>query len=145
MIEYKEKQDIFDSKTDAIVNTVNCVGVMGAGIAKEFKIRYDEMYKDYRKKCENNKIKVGKLAVFRTLDRLIINFPTKKHWKNNSKLEWIEAGLKYFVDHYKKWSISSVAFPQLGTNHGKLNWDDVQPIMERYLKPLDITIEIYLR
>ena len=105
MIEYKENKDIFESKTDAIVNTVNCVGVMGAGLAKEFKKHYPEMYKEYRKKCEKNEIEVGKLHIFKTLDRLIINFPTKKHWKNNSKLEWIEAGLKNFVKNYKKWNV----------------------------------------
>lgn len=145
MIEYKSNQDIFKSKLDAIVNTVNCIGVMGAGLAKEFKKRYPEMYREYRKKCENKKLKIGKLHVFRPIDRLIINFPTKIHWKDNSKLEWIEAGLKYFITNYKKWNIKSVAFPQLGTSHGKLNWNDVKPIMEKYLKILDINVEIYVR
>ena len=145
MIEYKSNQDIFQSKADAIVNTVNCIGVMGAGLAKEFKKRYPEMYREYRKKYENNELKIGKLHVFRTIDKLIINFPTKIHWKDNSKLEWIEAGLKYFITNYKKWNITSVAFPQLGTSHGKLNWNDVKPIMEKYLNLLDINVEIYVR
>ncbi len=143
-IEYKFNQDIFQSKTYAIVNTVNCVGVMGAGLAKEFKKRYPEMYKEYRKKCENNEIEIGKLHIFRTLDRLIINFPTKKHWKNNSNLEWIEAGLKNFVKNYKKWNIPSAAFPQLGTSHGKLDWNDVRFVMEKYLDSIDINVEIYV-
>lgn len=145
MVTYKKNQNIFKSKTDAIVNTVNCVGVMGAGLAKEFRKRYPEMFKDYRKKCEDNKIEIGKLSVFKTLDRLIINFPTKKHWKNNSRLEWIEAGLKYFVKNYKKWNITSVAFPQLGTSHGKLDWNDVRALMENYLNSLDINVEIFIK
>lgn len=145
LIKYKIGKDIFKSKTDAIVNTVNCVGVMGAGLAKEFKKRFPEMYKDYRKICKDGKLKIGKFHTFRTIDRLIINFPTKKHWKNNSKLEWIEAGLEHFVKSYKNWDISSVAFPQLGTNHGKLNWSDVKTIMEDYLNSLDIEVEIYIR
>ena len=145
MIEYKLNQDIFKSKVDAIVNTVNCVGVMGAGLAKEFKERYPKMYREYRKKCENNKLKIGKLFVFRTINRLIINFPTKIHWKNSSKLEWIEAGLKYFVKNYKKWNIASVAFPQLGTSHGKLDWNNVRPLMENYLNSLDIDVEIFIK
>ena len=144
MIEYKIGADIFKSKTDARVNTVNCMGVMGKGIAKEYKKRYPEMYKDYRKKCETGLLKIGKLHRFITFDGMIINFPTKKHWKNNSKLEWIQAGLEYFVRNYKKWNIKSVAFPQLGTSHGNLLWDDVRLLMEQYLEPLDLRVEIYI-
>ena len=144
-IEYRVNQDIFKSKAEAIVNTVNCVGVMGKGLAKEFKKRYPIMYKDYRKKCENNQLYIGKLHIFKTLDHLIINFPTKIHWKNNSRLEWIEAGLKYFVKNYRKWKITSIAFPQLGTSHGKLSWNDVKPLMENYLDNLGISVEIYIK
>lgn len=121
------------------------MGVMGAGIAKSFKKRYPLMYKEYRSKCEEKKIKIGRLFLFKSLDRLIINFPTKIHWRNNSKLEWIELGLDYFVKNYHKWNIKSVAFPQLGCGHGELNWKDVKPIMEKYLKPLDLRVEIYIR
>ncbi len=99
---------------------------------------------NYRKKCEKNQIEIGKLNVFKTLDRLIINFPTKKHWKNNSRLEWVEAGLKYFVKNYKKWNITSIAFPQLGTSHGKLDWNNVKPLMENHLNSLDINVEIFI-
>ena len=144
-IEYKMNQDIFKSDAEALVNTVNCVGIMGKGLAKEFKKRYPEMFKDYRKKCENNQIKVGKLDLFKTLDHLIINFPTKIHWKHHSRLEWIEAGLQYFEKNYKKWKIESVAFPQLGTSHGKLEWNAVKPLMEQYLDPLEIIVEIYTK
>jgi len=143
-IEYKVNLDIFKSKAESIVNTVNCVGVMGKGLAKEFKKRYPEMYKEYRKKYENNQLKIGKLHIFKTLDHLIINFPTKMHWKNSSRIEWIEAGLNYFAKNYKKWNITSVAFPQLGTSHGKLNWNDVKPLMEKYLNSIDIDVEIYI-
>jgi O-acetyl-ADP-ribose deacetylase (regulator of RNase III) len=117
---------------------------MGAGLAKEFKKKYPEMYKDYRKTCEKNKLKIGNLHLFKTLDRLIINFPTKKHWRNNSRIEWIEKGLEYFVSNYKKWNITSVAFPQLGTNHGKLDWEEVQVLMESFLNLDDLHVEIYV-
>ena len=142
-LEFKVNQDIFKSDAQALVNTVNCVGVMGKGLAKEFKKRYPEMFKDYRKKCENNQLKIGKLHLFKTLDHLIINFPTKIHWKHYSRLEWIEAGLQRFVKDYKNWNIESVAFPQLGTSHGRLDWVDVKPLMEEYLNPLEIKVEIY--
>ncbi|HEC39773.1 hypothetical protein LCGC14_0525690 [marine sediment metagenome] len=144
-IEFIVNQDIFKSEAEALVNTVNCVGIMGKGLAKEFKKRYPEMFKDYRKKCEKNQLKIGKIHLFKTLDHLIVNFPTKIHWKNDSRLEWIEAGLQYFVNNYKKWKIKSVAFPQLGTNHGKLDWSSVKPLMISYLEPLDIKVQIYTR
>ncbi|MFW9874155.1 MAG: macro domain-containing protein [Candidatus Thorarchaeota archaeon] len=142
---YKINENIFKSEADALVNTVNCKGIMGKGLAKEFKERYPEMFKDYRKKCESNQLKIGKLHLFQTLDHLIINFPTKIHWKHYSRLEWIESGLLYFVNNYKKWNIKSVAFPQLGTSYGKLEWEVVKPLMENYLGPLDIEVEIYTK
>jgi len=75
---------------------------------------------------------------------LIINFPTKYDWRNKSRIEYIEAGLRYFVEHYKEWGIKSVAFPQLGCGEGGLEWNTVKKIMEKYLSNLDIEIEIYV-
>lgn len=145
MIKYRYNENIFKSKSTALVNTVNCVGVMGAGIAKEFKLRFPEMFKDYVKKCNVNKIRIGKLDIYKINDRkIIINFPTKDHWKYPSKLEYIEKGLIDFVKNYKSWNIISIAFPQLGCGKGGLKWNDVKYLMKEYLIDLDINIEVYV-
>ncbi len=141
---YRYDEDLLQSKAEALVNTVNCVGVMGKGIALQFKNHYPEMYKDYYKKSKNNKINIGKLFLFRTMDKLIINFPTKKHWRNNSEIQYIIDGLNYFRENYKIWKIKSIAFPQLGCGNGNLKWVDVKKIMEEFLQPLDIEIEIFV-
>lgn len=145
MIEYRIDEDIFQSKTDAIVNTVNCKGVMGKGLALQFKKRYPQMFEKYKKKCDKGEIKIGILDIYKAEDgKLIINFPTKYDWRNKSRIEYIEAGLKYFVEHYKEWGIKSVAFPQLGCGEGGLKWEIVKKIMEQYLEKLDIKVEIYI-
>ena len=145
MIKYRYNENIFESKSMALVNTVNCVGIMGAGLAKEFKLRFPEMFKDYVKKCNENKIKIGKLDIYKINDRkIIINFPTKDHWKYPSKLEYIEKGLNDFVKNYKSWNIKSIAFPQLGCGKGGLKWNDVKYLMEKYLTDLDIGIEVHV-
>jgi O-acetyl-ADP-ribose deacetylase (regulator of RNase III) len=144
MIKYF-KGTVFNVKTHALVNAVNCVGVMGAGIALEFKLRYPEMFKDYSKKCHDKKIITGQVDYYINNDgRIIVNFPTKSHFKYPSKLIWIEQGLQDFVDTYKKFGITSVAFPKLGINNGGLNWDNVKLIMEKYLSRLDIDVYICL-
>lgn len=136
---------IFNAPVKTYVNTVNCVGVMGAGIALEFKLRYPEMYDDYVKRCKQEKITVGKPYIYEhSNDIWIMNFPTKNHWKYPSKIEWIQEGLKYFVENYKKRDIKSISFPKLGTANGKLDWEKVKNIMEKYLKDLDIDVYICL-
>ncbi|MCD6512809.1 MAG: macro domain-containing protein [Thermoplasmata archaeon] len=145
MIRYLIDKNIFQSKADAIVNTVNCKGVMGKGLALQFKKKYPKMFKEYKKKCDKDEIKIGILDTYKAEDgRLIINFPTKYDWRNKSRIEYIEAGLRYFVEHYKEWGIKSVAFPQLGCGEGGLEWNTVKKIMEKYLSNLDIEIEIYV-
>lgn len=138
-------QSLFDSNSQTLVNTVNCVGVMGKGIAKEFKARYPEMFKEYNTICNNNELKVGKPYVWKSKSKKwVLNFPTKCHYKDGSKIEWIEDGLKYFKDHYKEWGITSIAFPALGCSNGGLDWNVVLPIMKKYLGDIkDIEIEIY--
>ncbi len=144
MITYT-KSTVFNVKAHTIVNTINCVGVMGAGLALEFKLRFPEMYDDYKQHCQNKKVKTGQPYIYiYDSDLMIMNFPTKLHWKYPSKIEWIEAGLKYFVSNYEKHKIKSVAFPKLGSGYGKLNWKNVQELMESYLSPLDIEIYICL-
>ncbi len=143
MIEYIEG-DIFSSPAQVIVNTVNTVGVMGKGLALAFKQRYPEMFACYRTACEKRQLKIGKLMLWYAPDHWILLFPTKEHWRNPSKLEYIENGLIKFVNTYADKNITSIAFPRLGCGNGELNWDDVRPLMERYLKPLPIDIYIYL-
>jgi len=136
---------VFNSAANAIVNTINCTGVMGAGIALEFKLRFPNMYKDYYCKCKNDLIKVGFVDYYKTSDdTIIVNFPTKWHFKYPSKMQWIEEGLIHFAQTYSKAGITSVAFPKLGTGKGGLNWSDVKVLMEKHLSHLDIEVIICL-
>ncbi len=135
---------VFNVDTQAKVNTVNCVGVMGAGIALEFKLRYPEMYEDYSKKCKNKNIKVGSVDYYKNNEIVVVNFPTKMHFKYPSKIEWVEAGLRDFVRTYKQHDITSVAFPKLGTLNGRLDWDKVRTMMEYYLSQVDADVYICL-
>ena len=144
MIEYKPNENIFKSNAEALVNPVNTIGVMGSGLARQFKERYPEMFKDYKINCDQKNIKIGVLHIYRTINKLIINFPTKQDWKNNTKIEWIEEGLIYFAKNYKKLKIDSIAFPKLGCGKGGLDWNLVRPLMEKYLKDLDLKIEIWI-
>jgi len=94
--------NIFSSKCETIVNTVNCVGVMGAGIAFEFKLRYPEMYAAYVDLCNKNQINIGALWLYRDKSQSILNFPTKTDWRLPSRIEYIQAGLEEFVSSYKE-------------------------------------------
>ena len=136
--------NIFTSKSQSIVNTVNCVGVMGAGIALECRLRYPEMYKKYVEKCKKKEFSIGKPWLYRSDHRWILNFPTKNHWKNPSKEEYLHAGLRKFVDTYESRAISSIAFPLLGADKGGIDQNKSLKIMKSYLASLPIDIEIYL-
>lgn len=144
MIEYLEG-DIFKSPAQVIVNAVNTVGVMGKGIALEFKKRYPKMFESYQKACDKKTFKMGRLMLFRELDHQILLFPTKENWRFPSKVEYIEIGLQNFVKNYSQLNISSVAFPKLGCGNGELDWETVKPIMEKYLKHLPIDVYVYLK
>lgn len=134
---------VFDSPAQTLVNTVNTVGVMGKGIALEFKRRYPPMYERYKTFCTQGSFGIGQLYVYRTADKWILNFPTKKHWRNPSKLEYIEAGLAKLVATYTDQGITSISLPQLGCGNGGLEWSVVQPLMERYLNQLAIPVYIH--
>jgi len=137
--------DLFRSPAKVLVNTVNVVGVMGKGIAYDFKRIYPEMFEQYQYYCESGMLDIGKLWLYKTPHKWILNFPTKKHWRNKSKVEYIEAGLRKFADTYDSKGIVSVSFPMLGCGNGELNWDiQVQPLMEEILKPLPIEIYVHL-
>lgn len=136
--------DIFESKCSTIVNTVNCVGVMGKGIALEFKKKYPEMYLDYVQKCNDGMVKTGKPYIYENGDgSKILNFPTKDHWRSPSRLSFVVEGLEWFVKNYENYQIDSIAFPPLGCGNGGLTWDVVGPIMYQKLSGLPISIEIY--
>lgn len=138
--------DIFKSPARVLVNTVNTVGIMGKGIAKDFKTIYPEMFKRYKELCEMKMLIIGKLWLYKTDHKWILNFPTKVHWRNPSKIEHIEAGLKKFVSCYAEKGITSISFPMLGCGNGELDWDsEVRPLMEHYLNnlPIDIYIHLY--
>lgn len=139
------KGNIFNSKCQTIVNTVNCVGVMGKGIALVHKLRYPKMYEEYKEHCKNKLIKTGTLWLYSKQENApwILSFPTKAHWKYPSKIEWIEEGLQKFVETYEKKGITSIAFPLLGTHNGGLNTNEVIQLMNMYLGKCSIDIEIY--
>lgn len=135
---------IFESNAQTLVNTINCVGVMGKGLALEFKNRYPAMFNKYKEFCDKDVFKPGVLWIYKAPDgKWILNFPTKIDWKNPSKIEYIEEGLKKFVEIWKNKMITSIAFPLLGCHNGGLNPDEVIPLMKKYLEKcdgLDVTI-----
>jgi O-acetyl-ADP-ribose deacetylase (regulator of RNase III) len=137
--------DLFTSPAQTLVNTVNTVGVMGKGIAKTFKQIYPEMFRVYQEHCERGSQTPGALLLFKTNHKWILNFPTKRDWRNKSRLEDIELGLASFVESYQEHGIESAAFPQLGCGNGELDWErQVRPLMEHYLSGIGIDIYVHI-
>lgn len=140
MIEYK-KGDILREDVEALVNTVNCVGIMGRGIALQFKNAFPENFKAYAAACDRNEVQPGSMLVFETgrltNPRYIINFPTKRHWRGKSRIEDIDAGLVALVNEIRARNIHSVAIPPLGSGLGGLDWSNVRPRIENSLRALD--------
>jgi O-acetyl-ADP-ribose deacetylase (regulator of RNase III) len=130
---YKAEGDLLGTNAEALVNTVNTVGVMGKGIALQFKLAFPDNYKAYEAACKHGEVELGKMFLFhRQSDpRVIINFPTKKHWRGKSKIGDIEAGLRALIEVVKKEKIRSIAVPPLGCGNGGLDWNDVRPRIER--------------
>lgn len=136
--------DLFESEAKTLVNTVNCVGVMGKGIAQAFKKRFPSMFNDYARRCQLDQVKPGVPYLYTDmLGTSIINFPTKKHWRSPSRLDDVIQGLDIFIAKYKEWGVESVAFPPLGCGNGGLDWTIVGPLMYQKLVLLDIPVEIY--
>ena len=136
--------DILKSKAQTLVNTVNCVGIMGKGIALKFKEQFPDMFNDYVARCNRNAVRLGKPYLYKRLTPpWILNFPTKGHWRSVSRIEDIVKGLKYLLQHYKEWGITSLAVPPLGCGQGQLEWKIVGPTLYRYLSQLDIPVELY--
>ena len=136
--------DLFQSPAQVLVNTVNTVGVMGKGVALQFKRHFPEMYGKYRELCEKGDFNVGSLWLYKSPNKWVLNFPTKRHWRQPSRLEDVESGLRKFVETYSSMGIHSIAFPPLGCGNGQLDFSSqVQPLMEKYLQPLPIEIFVY--
>ena len=140
--------NILEADVQALVNTVNTVGVMGKGIALQFKKAFPEMFEAYEAVCKANKLQPGQMHVFDRGQmfnpRYIINFPTKRHWKGKSKLADIKAGLDALVQEVTARDIKSVAIPPLGCGHGGLDWNVVRPLIERAMQQVpDVEALIY--
>lgn len=146
MIKYI-KGNLLQAKTHALVNTVNTVGVMGKGIALQFKEQFPANFKAYSDACKNGKIGIGKLFVFEesTLNgkKIIINFPTKTEWYKKSQYSYIEEGLKDLVRIIEEYKLESIALPPLGCGNGGLDWGKVKALIENYLANLSIEIIVY--
>lgn len=140
--------DILESSADALINTVNTVGVMGKGIALQFKNAFHSNYKAYIEACRRNEIEIGKVFIYKdsnlnTGSKYIINFPTKKDWRKPSEYSFIDSGLDDLVRVLKEYKIKSVAMPPLGAGNGGLEWEKVKKIIEKKLSNLDVEIVVY--
>ncbi len=147
MFEFKQG-NLLEEKAEALVNTVNCVGVMGKGIALQFKQAYPENFRHYEKACKASEVQPGRMFTVATGSllnpRYIINFPTKRHWRNNSKIEDIKNGLVALVQQVERLDITSIAMPALGCGNGGLNWADVKPLIESAFAQLpDVQVIIF--
>lgn len=140
--------DLLEADTEALVNTVNTVGTMGAGIALLFKQRFPANYRAYRNACQKGEVRVGQMFVTAGVEqgdpRWIINFPTKEHWSKPTKLEWVASGLVALRAVIQKKRIGSVAIPALGCGHGGLEWKVVRPMIQEALMELQgVNVIIY--
>ena len=140
MIHFKTG-DLLTEEAEALVNTVNCVGVMGKGIALDFKKTYPSNFRDYAAACKRGEIKPGHMHIFETNNlvhpRYIVNFPTKRHWRDPSRIKDIASGLSDLARVIGDWQIESIALPALGCGLGGLNWLDVKPLIENVLGDFD--------
>lgn len=136
--------DLFASRAQTQVNTVNCVGVMGKGIAEQFKKRFPAMFEDYKGRTDRKLVRPGEPYLYYDASGTrIVNFPTKDHWRSPSRLADIERGLDYLASHVVAWGITSLALPPLGCGNGGLEWAEVGPLIWRKLSGLPIDVDVY--
>lgn len=142
---YKELTgNLFASKAEALVNTVNCVGPMGKGVALEFRRRFPEMFKAYKQVCERRELRPGQILPYRKCQPWVLNLAVKDDWKHPSKIEWIEQCLAKFCEWYPKVGLKSVAFPWMGAMNGRIPLEQIQGMTRKHLQPLtDIDVEVY--
>lgn len=143
MIYIENDKTVFDVPAQTIVNTVNCDGFMGKGLALEIRKRFPRVFEAYRFACKKGKIQIGTLQLVKSQSPWILNFPTKNHWRGKSKLSYIESGLSKFRSTYRRRGIISVAMPPLGCGHGGLQWSDVLPLVLKYLRDAD-QLEVFI-
>lgn len=140
--------NIIESKVEALVNTVNCVGVMGRGVALQFRQAFPENYKAYKAACDKRIVNIGEMFITEMSllehPRLIINFPTKRHWREKSKIEYIESGLIDLVEMIKQHKVRSIAVPPLGCGLGGLDWSEVRPKIVEALETIDdLSVQLF--
>jgi O-acetyl-ADP-ribose deacetylase (regulator of RNase III) len=135
--------DMFEVPAEIRVNTVNCVGVMGAGVALAFKTRYPEMFRSYKKACEVGAVRPGALHEWKTLTEWVVNFPTKRHWRDKSRYDDIASGLATLRNYLKSLGPVRVALPALGCGHGGLEWTRVSEMIDETLGDLDARIFVF--
>ena len=140
--------NLLEADAEALVNTVNCVGVMGKGIALQFKQAFSDNYREYQKACKDNRVRPGKMFIVSTgllvNPKYIINFPTKRHWKGQSLIEDIEAGLQSLIEDIKAYNIESIAVPPLGCGNGGLEWAEVAPIIVKAFDQLPrVSVQLF--
>jgi len=136
--------DLFTSRAQTLVNAVNCVGVMGKGIALGFKQHFPDMYEDYVARCGRGDLRLGEPYLFKRKELpWILNFPTKDHWRGLSRISDIVRGLEFLCARHQKWDITSMAVPPLGCGNGQLDWAVIGPTLFRHLSTLGIPVELY--
>lgn len=143
-----ERGDVLESSAEALVNTVNCVGVMGRGVALQFKNAFPANFKAYAAACKRGQVEPGKMFVYETGEltppRYIVNFPTKRHWRGKSRIEDIRAGLDALVTEIRSRGIRSIALPPLGSGLGGLDWSEVRAIIEEAMAALpDVEVQVF--
>ncbi|MFA5192445.1 MAG: macro domain-containing protein [Verrucomicrobiia bacterium] len=141
---YREyKGNLFASQAQCLVNTVNCVGVMGKGVALEFRHRFPKMFEEYRHICETGMLRPGQIWPYRKEQPWVLNFAVKDDWKHPSRIEWVESCLRKFVANYRNLGIRSVAMPWLGAMNGRLEWGQVHTLIRSCLSNLsDVSVEL---
>jgi uncharacterized protein YwgA/O-acetyl-ADP-ribose deacetylase (regulator of RNase III) len=136
--------DLFETDAQTLINTINTVGIMGKGIALEFKRRFPEMFEDYQRRVDQSEVRLGEPYFYpRLFPPNIVNFTTKAHWRSVSHLSDIVNGLEYLKAHYKNWGVTSLAVPPLGCGNGGLQWKVVGPILYRNLNALEIPVYLF--
>lgn len=146
MLELIEKGNIFNSSCEFLVNPVNCVGVMGKGLALEFKNKYPLNFEIYKKACDNASFNIGNLLIVPVDNKFIVNFPTKKHWRNKSDLEFIKIGLEELKVAIKDFNIKSIALPKLGCGLGGLDWNEVFDLIKDFHNSIgdNVLVQVFI-
>lgn len=140
---YRGKGNMFDNPHDTWINTVNCVGVMGKGLAKQFADRYPNMLVEYKHECATGNVRIGYPHVYHSPGVAIINLPTKEHWRDPSKYEWIRDGLIWLRGYLYNSRTSSVALPALGCGNGGLDWAVVSEMIREHLGGIKTPVYVY--